>query len=43
MGDTVRREAEDRIASLLVERYAAPPREIILATDDAGEITLKTQ
>ncbi len=41
--NAVRREAEDRIASLLVERYAAPPREIILATDDAGEITLKTQ
>ena len=41
--NAVRREAEDRIASLLVERYAVPPREIILATDDAGEITLKTQ
>ena len=41
--NAVRREAEDRIASLLVERYAVPPREIILATDDAGGITLKTQ
>ena len=34
---------EDRIASLLVERYAAPPKEITLATDDDGGITLKTQ
>ena len=41
--NAVRREAEDRIASLLVERYAAPPKEITLATDDDGGITLKTQ
>ena len=41
--NAVRQEAEDRIASLLVERYAAPPKEITLATDDDGSITLKTQ